>query len=135
MEKGYIELLEICRDLGVAVEARATEAQSGAIERAGKTIIIRGRAFRIHAGLPKEFANECVMTAIYFMNRTPIEALNWKCPYTIVKGVKPTGAHVELIGARAYALNENLPRGDKLESRALIGHLLGFDSTNIYRVW
>jgi hypothetical protein len=32
-------------------------------------------------------------------------------------------------------LNEKLPRGAKLESRALIGHLVGFDSTNIFRVW
>jgi hypothetical protein len=40
-----------------------------------------------------------------------------------------------VIGARAYVLNEKLPRGAKLESRALIGHLVGFDSTNIFRVW
>jgi hypothetical protein len=40
-----------------------------------------------------------------------------------------------VIGARAYVLNEKLPRGAKLESRSLIGHLVGFDSTNIFRVW
>ena len=40
METGYVELFEICRDLGIAIEPRATEAQNGAIERAGKAIII-----------------------------------------------------------------------------------------------
>jgi hypothetical protein len=32
-------------------------------------------------------------------------------------------------------LNNKLKRGEKLESRALIGQLVGYDSTNIYRVW
>jgi hypothetical protein len=135
MEAGYVELLEICRDLGIALEPRATEAQNGAIERAGKAIVIRGRAIRLHAGLPKEYANECVMSAIYLLNCTPVEAIDWSCPYTKVKGIKPSVAHLEVIGARAYVLNEKLPRGAKLESRALIGHLVGFDSTNIFRVW
>jgi hypothetical protein len=44
-------------------------------------------------------------------------------------------AHLEVIGARAYVLNKKLPRRAKLESRALISHLVGFDSTNIFRVW
>ncbi|KAI1539035.1 hypothetical protein PtrEW4_005656 [Pyrenophora tritici-repentis] len=125
MEAGYVELLEICRDLGIALEPRATEAQNGGIERAGKSIVIRGRAIRLHAGLPKEYANECVMSAIYLLNRTPVEAIDWRCPYTKVKGVKPSVAHLEVIGARAYVLNEKLPRGAKLDSRALIGHLQG----------
>ena len=37
---GQVIILEICRDLGIAVEPRATEAQNGGIERAGKAIII-----------------------------------------------------------------------------------------------
>jgi hypothetical protein len=39
------------------------------------------------------------------------------------------------VGARAYVLNNKLKRGKKLESRALIRQLVGYDSTNIYRVW
>jgi hypothetical protein len=135
MEAGYVELLEICRDLGIAVELRAIEAQNGGIERAGKSIIIRARAIRLHAGLPKEYANERAMTAIYLFNHMPVEAIDWSCPYTKVKGVKPSVAHLEVIGARAYMLNEKLPRGAKLESQLLIGHLVGFDTTNIFQVW
>jgi chemotaxis response regulator CheB len=76
MEAGYVELLEICRDLGIEVEPRATEAQNGGIKRAGKAIVTRGRVIRLHAGLPKEYANECVMSAIYLLNRTPVEAID-----------------------------------------------------------
>jgi hypothetical protein len=44
-------------------------------------------------------------------------------------------AYLSKIGAQAYYLNNKLKRGDKMESRALIGHLVGYDSTNIFRIW
>jgi hypothetical protein len=44
METGYVKLLKICRDFRIALKPRSIEAQNGAIERAGKAIIIRGRA-------------------------------------------------------------------------------------------
>jgi len=136
-ERGYSALYELLRDLGIAIEPRApyTEEQNGGTERAGATIIIRARAIRIEACLPKELSNECVMTAIYLLNRTPIKALTWRTPFEAVHGRKPSLAHLNEIGARAYTLNHALKRGDKLESRALIGQLIGYDSTNIYRIW
>ena len=36
---------------------------------------------------------------------------------------------------KTYTLNKQIRRGDKLAPRALIGHLVGYDSTNIYRIW
>jgi len=75
------------------------------------------------------------MTAIYLLNRTPIKALGWKTPYEVVQGRKPSLAHLSQLGARAFTLNQAIKNGDKLESRALIGQLVGYDSTNIYRVW
>lgn len=39
------------------------------------------------------------------------------------------------IGCRAYALNQHIKKADKTESRALIGHLVGYQGTNIFRVW
>jgi hypothetical protein len=38
-------------------------------------------------------------------------------------------------GCKVYWLNRHVPRGNKMESRALAGHLLGYDSTNIWRIW
>jgi hypothetical protein len=136
-EGGYSALYELLKDLGIAIEPRApyTEEQNGGTERAGATIIVRARAIRIEACLPKELSNECVMTAIYLLNRTPVKALAWRTPFEAVHGDKPSLAHLNEIGARAYTLNHSLKRGDKLESRALVGQLVGFDSTNIYRIW
>lgn len=136
-ERGYSALYELLRDLGIAIEPRApyTEEQNGMTERAGATIIARARAIRLEASMPKELSNECVMTAIYLLNRTPIKALAWRTPSEAVHGVKPSLAHLNEIGARAYTLNHALKRADKLESRALIGQLVGYDSSNIYRIW
>src|SRR5208282_5442939 len=36
---------------------------------------------------------------------------------------------------KAYALNHHIPKKQKLEPRAHIGYLVGYDSTNIYRIW
>jgi hypothetical protein len=136
-ERGYSFLHQFFLDRGIKVEPRApyTEEQNGLIKRAGSTIIARGRAIRIGSGLPKELANKCVMSAVYLLNRTPVESLGWKTPYEVAGGHKPSMAHLSNIGAKAYYLNNKLKRGDKMESRALIGHLVGYDSTNIFRIW
>ncbi|KAI1518290.1 hypothetical protein Ptr86124_003591 [Pyrenophora tritici-repentis] len=111
-ERGYGTspnfLEELCRDLGIRYEPRAeyTEEQNRLAERVGSLLVIRARAIRIQ-----------------------------KTPYEIVWKTKPKVQHMRPIGCRAYVLNRSLKRGDKLESRALIGHLVGYDSTNIFRIW
>jgi len=135
MSPNFLE--ELCKDLGIRYEPRAeyTDEQNGLAERAGSLLIIRARAMRIQAGLPKSLSNELIRTAAYVLNRTPTEALNWRTPYEVVWGIKPKVQHMRPIGCRAYVLNRSLKRADKLESRALTGHLVGYDSTNIFRIW
>jgi hypothetical protein len=119
----------------IATRAEYTEEQNGLAERAGSLLVICARAMRIQAGLPKFLSHELIQTAAYILNRTPTEALQWKTPYEIVWKTKPKVQHMCPIGCRAYVLNRSLKRADKLESRALIGHLVGYDSTNIFRIW
>ena len=135
MSPNFLE--ELCKDLGIRYEPRAeyTDEQNGLAERAGSLLIIRARAMRIQAGLPKSLSNKLIRTAAYVLNRTPTEALNWRTPYEVVWGIKPKVQHMRPIGCRAYVLNRSLKRADKLESRALIRHLVSYDSTNIFRIW
>jgi hypothetical protein len=56
------------------------------------------------------------MSAIYLLNRTLVEAIDWSCLYTKVKGIKPSVAHLKVIRFRAYMLNKKLLRGVKLKS-------------------
>ena len=39
------------------------------------------------------------------------------------------------IGCKTYCLNCKVMRADKTESRALIGHLIGYQGTNIFKVY
>ena len=136
-ETGFADLWDVFADLGLTVEPRVVGApeMSGMAERAGDAIMTSARATRLSAQLPKTLANELALTAVYLLNRTPTESLDWKTPYQVVRGIKPTLAHLNAIGAKALFRNVKVPRGDKLESKAITGWLVGYDGTNIFRVW
>jgi hypothetical protein len=48
---------------------------------------------------------------------------------------KPNIGHLRAYGCRAYLLKYNIPRLNKLAPRAHIGYLVGYDSTNIFRIY
>jgi hypothetical protein len=89
---------------------------------------------RIEANLPTDMWPEIVKAAGYISNRTPIRKLSWKTPFEAIKKQKPRFAHMHVYGCRAYPLNHHIPKKDKLDPRAHIGYLVGYDSTNIYRI-
>lgn len=137
-EKGFgNDLINTTEELGMLYEPApaGTKEPNGLIERAGGVLTQRARAMRLHAKLPKDLSHEMYRTAAYILNRTPTEALGWKTPYEVVWGRKPLVAHMRPIGCRAYVYNRDLRAADKLESRTLIGHLVGYQGTNIFRIW
>ena len=42
---------------------------------------------------------------------------------------------MHVYGCKTYILDKQIKRGDKLAPYTLIGHLVGYNSTNIYRIW
>jgi hypothetical protein len=56
-------------------------------------------------------------------------------PFEALYGIKPTFAHMHIYGCRAYPLKYNISKLQKLEPRAHIGYLVGYDSRNIHRIW
>jgi hypothetical protein len=132
---------------GITFEPSApnTQAQNGVAERSGGVIIEKARAMRISANLPHDLWNEIVNCAVYLRDRTPRESNKWKSPYERFysflagKRRRPQLAHLKAYGCRAYAMTSDaqLKRKKlmKLDPRAHIGYLVGYDSTNIYRIW
>jgi hypothetical protein len=112
-----------------------TPAQNGGSERSGRVIITKSRTMRIEANLPADLWPEIVKAAGYIENRTPIRKLEWKTPFEAIKKKNPRYAHMYVYGCRAYPLDHHIPKRRKLEPRAHIGYLVGYDSTNIYRIW
>ena len=125
------------KGLGITLEPSSpdTPEQNGHAERKGKMLAIKARALRIEAELPHYLWVEAIHTACYLANRTPMAKHNWKTPYELVTGQKPNLSHLKVYGCKAYALKHHIPRKQKLEPRAHIGYLVGYDSTNIFRIW
>ena len=137
-EKGLgVEFGNLCAEEGIKLEKRVadTEEESGAIERAGKILIEKARAIARDANLPRAVHNEVLRTTGKLANMTPVEALGWKTPYELAYGRKPNASNLVPTGAKAFYLNRKIPRSHKLRSRALIGHHVGYEGSNIYRIW
>jgi hypothetical protein len=75
------------------------------------------------------------------MNRSPNKSLKWRSPlralqeYTGIQNLKPNLAHLKAFGSRAYLHIHNAPKLDKILPKAHIGYLVGYDSSNIFRIW
>lgn len=117
------------------ISATHTSQWNGHAERAGKTIIEKARALHVSARLPDNLWPETVNAAVCLMIRTPMERIGWKTPFELVHSKKPSIEHLGIYGCKAYALNKLLPRKEKLQERVLVGYLVGYESTNIYRIW
>ena len=128
-------------DLGIFHDMSApyVKQQNGGAERSGQMILNRARALTIEAGFPKNMWPEAVKAAADLLNLTPIKSLNWKSPlmllYERLKLAPPTLAHIRIYGCRAYVRDPKIAKGDKMQPRAFIGYLVGYDSTNIFRIW
>ena len=129
-----------------------THEQNGLAERMGRLIIEKARAMRLSARLPHALWREIIATAVYLYNRTPKHSLEWKSPYEAfhqitmsAEGVtgprKPIMQHLKAYGCWAYVLIKSAGDPDKpkkrqkLQPKAHIGFLVGYESTNIYRIW
>jgi hypothetical protein len=126
-----------CNQEGIRLQIRAphTEEQNGSAERSGKNLIIRSRSMSVTSNLPLQLAPEIYVAVAYLLNRTPTRTVGWKTPFEMAYSKQPSIAHLRVYGCRAYTLRPQIPRGDKLSPRALIGYLVGYDSSNTYRVW
>ena len=128
-----------------------THEQNSLAERMGQVIIEKVRAIRLSGKLPHALWREIIASAVYLYNRTPRQSLEWKSPYEAfydvvmpAEGVsgprKPTLNHLKAYGCQSYVLIKSAGDPDrpwkwqKLQPRAHIGYLVGYESTNIYQI-
>jgi hypothetical protein len=125
------------------VTAPYTPAQDPA-ERAGALIILMARTMLIYSGLPVDLWPEAIAAAAYIINRLPTKRLGWKTPFEAATSRLPSLAYIRVYSYRAYYhLKVKAVRGpfkappktSKMDPRAHIGYLVGWDSTNVFRIW
>jgi hypothetical protein len=146
------QLVAAVRQQGIVIQPSApyTPAQNGAAEITGGIVIRRARAMRIGARLPEDLWPEIVSAAIYLANRSPVQLRDWTTPYELFYGYiadrdgivgsqKPSLAHLHAYGCQAWPLHADVQKGisnrQKLKPRAWLGYLVGYTSTNIFRIW
>jgi hypothetical protein len=128
-----------------------TQALDGAAERSGGVVKDKARAMRDAAKLPADLSPEIYRTAVYLLNRTPRYQYKWKSPYErfhsflanrdglSMPDFRPQQAHLKVYGCKAFALTPDYMkkrnRLKRFNPKAWIGYLVGYDSTNVYRVW
>jgi hypothetical protein len=145
--------LELCHERGIRPEPSAphTPAQNGGGERSGGVIKGKGRAMSISSKLPVKLWPEIYKSAVYLYNRSPKEMHSWKSPIqrfleavseqdgVAVSDKRPWQGHLKRYGCKAYAMTVDAQEGNnkrqRLNPRAFLGYLVGYDSTNIYRIW
>lgn len=123
--------------------AKNTLEQNGTSEKFGHLLTEKARCIGHHAKLPEDLYPECYLAAAYLLNRTPTSRLNWDSPNVAMQRAtnqKITWdiARLKVFGCKAYPLLKGAdapPRSEKMKPRAFIGYLIGYDSTNIFRVW
>lgn len=138
---------------GITVEPSApdTQDQNGGAERSGGVNKEKSRAMRLDANLSWELWPEITRAGVYLYNRTPNYANNWKTPYevfftrvalnngVVTKSKKPNLAHLKAYGCKAFAMTDDTHRGksrlQRLDPKAWVGYLVGYRSSNIYRIW
>jgi hypothetical protein len=136
-----------CKKTGITwlPSSTYTPAQNGGAERAGGVVIRKATTMRILARLPENLWPDLMEAATYLHNMTPTDINDWKSPLETLNEALgrvfpiPSYAHLKAFGCRAYPLTREvkakLERKRKLKPRAHIGYLVGYDATNIYRIW
>jgi hypothetical protein len=133
------------RQLGIALEFSAAYApqRNGSAECSGKVLVAKARAIQINSNLPKQLWPEAMQAAGYLANCSPTRSLGWaslnEMLFKAVNLLHPHLylGHVRVYGCQAYTHIPEVKqlRKEKLHKRALIGYLVSYYTTNIFRVW
>ncbi|GJS78106.1 NB-ARC domains-containing protein [Tanacetum coccineum] len=89
---------------------------NGIAERKHRHLLNVARYLMFHEGLPLYLWSECVLTAVYIINKIPSSVLSGKSPYYFVYGHDPSLSHFRVFGCLCYATILN--NQDKFSSRS-----------------
>ena len=123
------EFQSLVSDFGILHQSSCVYApqQNGVVERKHKIILGVARSLRLQVALPLKFWGECVMTAVYLINRLPSKLLKFKTPFEILHSHPPSLSHLRVFGCLTYA--SSTPSSDKFKAKVVSGVFIVYSST------
>ena len=88
-------------------------------------ILATARALQIQSNLPLIFGGDCVLTAVYLINKLPTPFLQHKSPYEVLFKQVPSYSHLRTFGCLCFATNVS-PHKHKFSPRARKSVFLGY---------
>uniref|UniRef100_H3H925 Integrase catalytic domain-containing protein n=1 Tax=Phytophthora ramorum TaxID=164328 RepID=H3H925_PHYRM len=121
-------MAKFCADRGIVQKFTPpyTPQLNGVAERMNRTLVECARCMLEHAGLPKTYWGEAVMTATFLRNRCPTRAVSHdKSPHQVWTGKKPLLANLKVFGCHAYV---HVPKAKrtKFDARSVRCRFLGY---------
>lgn len=160
--RGFTEYELWCEEEGIEMEQgpAGTKEPMGGQERAGQWVVDTALKMRVAANLPEALWPEAVQTAARLLNMSPLQSQRWRSPNEVLDSwftsyfrwydpahvracqtdLRPDWSGIRVFGCRAYVLNQDraagmLKKKYKVTPRGHIGYLVGYEATNIYRIW
>lgn len=101
-----------------------TPQQNGIVERKHRHLLNVSRSLMFQGGIPLYLWTECVLTAVYLINRLPSSVLNGKSPCELVYSVEPSLSHLRSFGCLCFSkvLNCHDKFASKSEKCVFIGY-------------
>lgn len=110
------EMMNYYMHSGIILETSCvhTPQQNGVVERKHRYILEIARALHFQAALPVIFWGECVLIAVYIINRLTSKILHNRTPYEILLNTKPNYEHLRVFRCLVYA-KDTRKGGDKFD--------------------
>ncbi|KAJ0764103.1 putative RNA-directed DNA polymerase [Helianthus annuus] len=117
-----------CKSKGILHQTSCayTPQQNGVVERKHRHLLNTARALMFQSNLPLKYWSDCVLTAVYLINRLPSSVLNGRSPYEVVFGFKPSLDHLRNFGCLCFSTI--LSESDKFAYHADKCVLIGYSN-------